>query len=405
MKNKTISGLLVVFFSFCSLVFGYYGDFAYWFDKAYYSKDLDEQIEYYTKAIENWKYYNGYKNLAVAYYNRGNAYYDKGDYDRAISDYNEAIRLNPNYADAYYNRGNAYYCKGDYDNAISDYNEAIRLNPKDAYAYNNRGCVYEERGDYDKAIEEYKKAIELDPEYEYPVENIGYVYFMQGKLDDALEQLNKALSMKKESGCFGEAYWSKIMIYKEKNDVQNLKETVTTAEKYLKEQINKKPNDASNYSALAEIYCEANTNIDEAFNLAQKAVELKPDYNSYYVLGFCYFRKGDTKKAIEYLEKSRQLNPSYTWCLYRLGYFYKLSGDTEKAKQVWSEGLKINPNHRFIKQQYEKVGGKIEQPQQKQQPQQTQPPQQPKQKEPQQSQQPEKIDIKQLLDKDIQDGL
>ena len=395
MKNKIISGLLVVFFSFCSLVFGYYGDFDYWFREGYDyyfyedgspkpNTDPDVAIDYFTKAIENWKYYDGKENLAGAYNNRGIAYSDKGDYDRAISDYNEAIR-------------------------IGFGNDKTKL----AVAYNNRGCIYERKGDYDKAIEEYKKSIELNPEYEYPVGNIGYVYFMQGKLDDALQQLNKALSMKKESPYFNYAYWLKILIYKEKNDVQNLKETVTSAEKYLKEQINKNPKDASNYSDLAEIYCEANTSIDEAFNLAQKAVELKPDYQSYYVLGFCYFRKGDTKKAIEYLEKSRQLNPSNTWCLYRLGYFYKLSGDTEKAKQIWSEGLKINPNHRFIKQQYEKAGGKIEQPQQKQQnqqkqsqqPQQNQPPQQPKQKEPQQPQQPEKIDIKEILNKDIQDGL
>jgi tetratricopeptide (TPR) repeat protein len=374
MKNKIISVLLVVFFSFCSLVFGYYyGSFDYWFDKGYDyyfykdgspkpNTDPDVAIDYFTKAIESWKYYDGYKNLAVAYNNRGVAYAHKGDYDRAISDYNEAIRLDPTgecgtgkKGAAYYNRGIAYYYKGDYDKAISDYNEAIRLNPKYDAAYNNRGCAYSDKGDYERAIEEYKKAIELNPEYEYPVGNIGYVYFMQGKLDDALEQLNKALSMKKESPYFNHAYWLKILIYKEKNDVQNLKETLTTAEKYLKEQINKKPNDGSNYSDLAEIYCEANTNIDEAFDLAQKAVELKPDYQSYYVLGFCYFRKGDTKKAIEYLEKSRQLNPSNTWCLYRLGYFYKLSGDTEKAKQIWSEGLKINPNHRFIRREYENL--------------------------------------------------
>jgi tetratricopeptide (TPR) repeat protein len=45
------------------------------------------------------------ENLAVAFNNRGNAYSDKGDLERAIQDYDQAIRLNPQYATAFNNRG------------------------------------------------------------------------------------------------------------------------------------------------------------------------------------------------------------------------------------------------------------------------------------------------------------
>ena len=58
----------------------------------------------------------------------------KGQFDRAIPDFDEAIRLDPNYADAFYNRANAYAERRQYDRAIADYEAAIKLNPKDIWA-------------------------------------------------------------------------------------------------------------------------------------------------------------------------------------------------------------------------------------------------------------------------------
>jgi tetratricopeptide (TPR) repeat protein len=66
----------------------------------------------------------------IAYHNRGSAYGLKGDLDRAISDYNKAITLNPNYAPAYNGRGRAYASKGDYTHAVADVTKATELAPK-----------------------------------------------------------------------------------------------------------------------------------------------------------------------------------------------------------------------------------------------------------------------------------
>src|ERR1700683_3224373 len=60
------------------------------------------------------------QDLAAAFTNRGTAYNDKREYDRAIQDYDQAIRLNPNYAEALSNRGTAYNDKREYDRAIQD---------------------------------------------------------------------------------------------------------------------------------------------------------------------------------------------------------------------------------------------------------------------------------------------
>jgi len=55
---------------------------------------------------------------------------DKGQRDRAIQDYDQAIRLNPNYAEAYYNRGTILHALGQQVRAAADFAKARQLNPK-----------------------------------------------------------------------------------------------------------------------------------------------------------------------------------------------------------------------------------------------------------------------------------
>ena len=71
----------------------------------------------------------------------------------AISAYNEAIRLKPDYALAYNNRGNAKMDLGDLEGARADYNEAIRLKPDLAEAYDSRGLLKKTLGEMEGAMQ------------------------------------------------------------------------------------------------------------------------------------------------------------------------------------------------------------------------------------------------------------
>lgn len=123
---------------------------------------------------------------------RGDNYSEIQAYDRAITDYDEAIRLKPEYAEAYNNRGYAYYWNGEAANAIADYSQAITLRPDYAYAYNNRGAAYLASGHPDQAISDFDRAIQIQPDFPQAYTNRGNAYLHKGQLDLALADFRQA---------------------------------------------------------------------------------------------------------------------------------------------------------------------------------------------------------------------
>ena len=76
-----------------------------------------------------------------AFFSMGNILSGGGWVREAISAYDMALRLKPDYAEAYYNRGTAKTLIGEYKAAIPDFDEAIRLHPEFVEAHYNRGTT------------------------------------------------------------------------------------------------------------------------------------------------------------------------------------------------------------------------------------------------------------------------
>jgi len=99
---------------------------------------------------------------SLVYYRKG--YYNKviKNYDTAITCFDQAIQLFPDYANAFLQRGHTYHQKGNYDLAIADFNQMIKLYPNNINGYNYRGYTYLTKKDYDLAIADFNTALKID---------------------------------------------------------------------------------------------------------------------------------------------------------------------------------------------------------------------------------------------------
>ncbi|MFM6753217.1 MAG: tetratricopeptide repeat-containing serine protease family protein, partial [Dolichospermum sp.] len=132
---------------------------------------------------------------AAFYNNRGNVRSELGDKQGAIDDFNQAIKINPNYANAYYNRGIVRNELGDKQGAISDFNQVIKINPNYAYAYYNRGIVRKEVGEKHGAIEDSHQAIQIIPNYGFASYVRGIVRNDLGDKQGAIDDFNQAIKI------------------------------------------------------------------------------------------------------------------------------------------------------------------------------------------------------------------
>lgn len=160
-----------------------------------YEPDL--QLDGCTAVIQSGR--EGPRNTAIAYYNRGNAFFTLRDYARAAADYEQAVRLDPDYAGAYYNQGLAYYELRDYNRSLASYNEAVRADPGFANAYGNRGNVYQYGlGDYRRAIADYDRALGIRlSAIEFG--NRGGAYLALGDYAAAFADLDRASELEPQS--------------------------------------------------------------------------------------------------------------------------------------------------------------------------------------------------------------
>ena len=162
----------------------------------------------YDDAASQWR---GVIRLAPEHFgalvNLGSALSELGKLSEAITMYERAIEIRPNYM-AYVNLGTAYGRAQRYSNAVSAFEKALEIDDSDWLAWGNLAYAYSWQEDMDvQALENFEHAIGLaetarqhKPRDPFVHSDLALYYAKTGRPELALQRMETALILSPEAG-------------------------------------------------------------------------------------------------------------------------------------------------------------------------------------------------------------
>jgi tetratricopeptide (TPR) repeat protein len=118
-----------------------------------------------------------------------------GRYEEAISEYDKALGISPNYCEALINKGITFHSLKNYDEALLSYDVALKINPISFQAWFNKGLLFFSRDNYDVALSFYDKALTINPNYYEATNNKGLALKYKKRYIEALQHFDLAIKI------------------------------------------------------------------------------------------------------------------------------------------------------------------------------------------------------------------
>ncbi len=240
-----------------------------------------------------------------------------------------------NNSDIYYFLARSHEESKNYSMAISYYNKYYNYS-KESNILVHVGYIYGTLNKHKKAYEYFLKAVKSDPENPGAYFFWGLVQIWEGKNSAARDNILRAISIKNDEETY---YFYLAVAYEKLNEINKSIENLKLA-------INSNPNSGRSYNYLGYLYADKNKNLDEAFTLVQKALEIEPQNGAYLdSMGWIYYRKGDYTSALKNLllaeEKLDEAGTPDSVVFDHLGDTYLKLDNKIKALFYWEKAVKM----------------------------------------------------------------
>jgi type IV pilus biogenesis/stability protein PilW len=323
---------------------------------------VDEAITQYQRALQI------HPDYADAHHNLGTALIKEGKVDEAITQFQRALQIHPDDGEARYNLGNALLQKGQVDEAITQYQWALQIHPDNADAQNNLGVALRQKGKVDEEIAHYQMALQINPDNADAQNNLGVALLQKGEVDEAITQFQRALQINPDSAkaCInlGDAlrqkgqvdaaitqYQRALQIHPDNADAQNSlgsvllqKGQVDEAIAHFQKALQIHPDSVKACINLGNALLQKG-NVNEAIAHYQKALQINPDSAEVHInLGDALFQKGDMGEAIAHFQKALQIHPDNPEVQNNLGILLAKQGQIPEAIEHYQKAIELNPD-------------------------------------------------------------
>ncbi len=165
------------------------------------------------------------------------------------------------------------------------------------------GLTYVRLNDYDSAIFHLKNYLKKETDYQFMIQVmmvLGYIYAQKEDYVKSKMYFTRSLQLDFNNS---KAYAALGYIYYK---MRNFHEAI----KSLKKAIEIDERNATAHNSLGYIYADISMKLEEAVKECEIALKLSPNYPAYLdSIGWVYYKKGNLKKAKEYLSKALDMMP------------------------------------------------------------------------------------------------
>lgn len=363
-------------------------------------KNYSKSKDLFNELIENKKTNKSY--IADAYYNLGKIEELENKDHKALSVYQEALSKHLTKEDTYFFKGKIDFLNKKYEESIKEFSESIKHKKYIFDSYLSLGDCYLNLRQYSKALEAYNNSIELiknaksillsilcliqlkDTEkalnkinklnekvfIKYPnlTKDIALALFELNFYEEGMNLLTKIKNIllndpeisvyiakynkyKGDKDFYNQEIQNAFKINphnyivmreyaKYLNENDNINEALKIYDKMLQTWIkNKEP-----LKLKADIY-ESQNNIKELIKTLEEYLSFENDIDSIYKLGFLYFNNINMDKAINILNKIRNVKKYAFEVNSLLTNIYISKGDTNNAFQCLEKCIEISPTY------------------------------------------------------------